>query len=133
LSVLDTRLEALQAQDQALARELAADAPTTPDTAALHAVADQLARVIATGDTDQIKALLRILIADLRVNSRAEILPTYRVGALVVCAPTSSVDRTGQLSNRAGWSQDNMVGDTGHSANRADGAEFEGWALDVGA
>jgi hypothetical protein len=24
-------------------------------------------------------------------------------------------------------------GDTGHSANRADGAEFEGWALDVGA
>jgi site-specific DNA recombinase len=59
LSALDTRLDALQAQDQALARELAADAPTTPDTAALHAVADHLAHVIATGDTDQTKALLR--------------------------------------------------------------------------
>ena len=93
LSALDTRLDALQAQDQALARELAADAPTTPDTAALHAVADQLDHVIANGDPDQTKALLRILIADLRINSRAEILPTYRVGAPVVCAPTSSVER----------------------------------------
>ena len=25
------------------------------------------------------------------------------------------------------------MGDTGHSANQADAAEFEGWALDVGA
>jgi hypothetical protein len=41
------------------------------------------------------KALLRILIADLRVNSRAEILPTYRVGAPVVCAQTSSVELVG--------------------------------------
>jgi hypothetical protein len=46
----------------------------------------------ADGDTDQTKALLRILIADLRVNSRAEVLPTYRVGPPVVCAPTSSVE-----------------------------------------
>ena len=95
LSALDTRLDALQAQDQALVRELAADTPTTPDTAALHAVADHLAQVIATGDTDQTKALLRILIADLRVNNRREILPTYRVGAPVVCAQTSSVGDTG--------------------------------------
>jgi site-specific DNA recombinase len=100
LSALDTRLDALQAQDQALARELAAEAPTTPDTAALHAVADQLAHVIAHGDIDQTKALLRILIADLRVNSRREVLPTYRVGAPVVCAQTSSVDAGGRRLNR---------------------------------
>jgi chromosome segregation ATPase len=68
LSALDTRLDALQAQDQALAHELAADMPTTPDTAALHAVADQLAHVIANGDTDQTKALLRILIAERENN-----------------------------------------------------------------
>ncbi|HEX4837820.1 MAG TPA: hypothetical protein VFV03_04775, partial [Solirubrobacteraceae bacterium] len=87
-------------EDQALARELAAEAPTTPDTAALHAVADQLADVIANGDTDQAKALLRILIADLRINSRREILLTYRVGAPVVCAQTSSVDASGRRLNR---------------------------------
>lgn len=75
-----TRLDPSKPKTQALACELAADAPTTPDTAALHAVVDQLAHVIATGDTDQTKALLRILIADLRVNSRRGIVPTYRVG-----------------------------------------------------
>jgi hypothetical protein len=80
-SALDTRLDALCGQDQTLALELAAEEPTTPDTAALHADADRLGRTIAHGDTDQAKALLRILIADLRVNSRAEILPTYRVGS----------------------------------------------------
>jgi hypothetical protein len=97
-----TRVDALQAQeDQALARELAAETPATPDTAALHAVADQLARVIANGDTDQAKTLLRILIADLRINSRAEILPTYRVGTPVVCAQTSSVEPADLKSNRS--------------------------------
>jgi hypothetical protein len=47
---------------------------------------DQLGRTITNRDPDQAKALLRILIADLRVNSRSEVLPTYRVGAPVVCA-----------------------------------------------
>jgi hypothetical protein len=52
-------------------------------------------RVIAMGALDQTKALLDILIADLRVNSRKEVLPTYRVGAPVVCAQTSSVELVG--------------------------------------
>jgi hypothetical protein len=73
--------------------------PMTPDTAALNAVADRLDQVIETGDPDQAKALLRILIAQLRVNSRSEILPTYSVGAPVVCAQTSSVGIVGALSN----------------------------------
>jgi Replication-relaxation/Recombinase zinc beta ribbon domain/Recombinase len=95
LTALDVRLDALRGQDQALARELAADIPAIPDTAALRAVADQLGQVIATGDPDRTKALLRTLIAELRVNSRSEILPTYRVGAPVVCAQTSSMEPTG--------------------------------------
>jgi Resolvase, N terminal domain len=36
-----------------------------------------------------------ILIAELRVNSHNEILPTYRVGAPVVCAQTSPVGVAG--------------------------------------
>jgi hypothetical protein len=68
--------------------------PGTPDAAALRAVADQLDHVIAHGEPEQAKALLAILIAELRVNSRNEILPTYRVGAPVVCAPNRSVEPT---------------------------------------
>jgi|HubBroStandDraft_3_1064219.scaffolds.fasta_scaffold87209_2 hypothetical protein len=68
---------------------------------ALHAVADQLDHVIEHGEPEQAKALLAILIAELRVNSRNEILPTYRVGAPVVCAPNSSVEPTDLKSNRS--------------------------------
>lgn len=91
----NTRLHALQEQDQALASELDAEAPATPDTAALQAVADQLGQTIAHGNPDQAKALLRILIAELQVNSRSEILPTYRLSAPTVCAQTSPVGDTG--------------------------------------
>jgi hypothetical protein len=80
---------------KALALEMAAGVPTTPDTATLQAVADHLEHTIAHGEPEQAKALLAILIADLRVNSRSEVLPTYRVGAPTVCAPTSSMGRAG--------------------------------------
>jgi hypothetical protein len=53
------------------------------------------------GEPEQAKALLAILIAELRVNSRNEILPTYRVGAPVVCAPNSSVGETWLCANHA--------------------------------
>ena len=56
--------------------------------------------VIAHGEPEQAKTLLAILIADLRINSRAEVLPTYRVGAPTVCAPTSSVEPTRLNANR---------------------------------
>jgi hypothetical protein len=53
-----------------------------------------LDRVVATGEPEQAKALLRILITKLQVNGRNEILPTNRVGAPTVCAPTSSMEPT---------------------------------------
>ncbi len=99
LSTLKARLDALNDQDQ-LAHDLAADTPSAPDAAALRAVADQLDHVIEHGEPEQAKALLAILIAELRVNSRNEILPTYRVGAPVACAPTSSVEPTEVNANR---------------------------------
>jgi len=83
---------------------LAADAPTTPDIATLHAVANHLEHTIASGEPEQAKALLAILIAELRVNSRAEVLPTYRLGTPTVCAPTSSMDvRERQLNLARAW------------------------------
>lgn len=66
----------------------------------MQAVADELGATIAHGDADQAKALLRILIAKLQVNSRSEILPTYRLSAPTVCAQTSSVEPTEVNTNR---------------------------------
>jgi hypothetical protein len=92
---LETRLEALREQDAELAEQLAAEAATTPDSADLEAVADQLERTIAEADPKQAKALHRLLIKELRVNGRSEILPTYRVITPEVCATPSSVGAPG--------------------------------------
>jgi hypothetical protein len=63
---------------------------TTPDRRPhrpeLGAVADELERVIAEAEPKKAKALLRVLIEELRVNGRAEILPTYCVIDHAVCA-----------------------------------------------
>jgi hypothetical protein len=87
----------LTARPAALPR--APEAATVPDNADLAAVVDQLERTIAEADPKQAKALLRLLIKELRVNGRSEILPTYRIITPEVCALPSSVGLTGQLSN----------------------------------
>jgi site-specific DNA recombinase len=95
VSALEARLDALREQDADLAQQLAPQATTSPDAAELAAVADNLETTIAAADPRQAKALLRLLIKDLRVNARSEILPTYRIVTPAVCALTSSVERTG--------------------------------------
>ena len=95
MSALETRLDALREQDAGLATELAPQAPTPPPKAELEAVADRLERVVREADPKQSKALLRLLIKELRVNGRSEILPTYRVVTPEVCALPSSVGVTG--------------------------------------
>ncbi|MGH3008391.1 MAG: recombinase family protein [Gaiellaceae bacterium] len=95
VATLETRLTDLREQDFALAAQLGTQAPTTADTANLAAVADQLEHIIGAGDPKQAKALLRLLVKDLRVNSRAEILPTYRIVNDTVCALPSSVGAAG--------------------------------------
>jgi hypothetical protein len=61
----------------------------------------QLESVIADGEPEQAKALLRILIADLRVNGRHDIQPTYRVitpdraHTAGVCATSGKVETVG--------------------------------------
>ena len=51
--------------------------------------------MLADGDPKQAKALLRLLVKDLRVNGRSEILPTYRVINDAACALPSSVGAAG--------------------------------------
>lgn len=53
------------------------------------------------GDPKQAKALLRLLITNLQINSRNEILPPYKIINPSVCAPTSSVVSTGRYTNQS--------------------------------
>jgi site-specific DNA recombinase len=92
VSTLEARLDALRAQDAQLGQQLAPKGHTSPDAADLAGVADNLEATIATADPRQAKALLRLLIKDLRVNGRSEILPTYRVVTDAVCVLPSSVE-----------------------------------------
>jgi len=55
-------------------------------TAADLAAADHPEEVIGEADPQKAKALLRLLIDKLRVNRRAELMPTYRLVTPAVCA-----------------------------------------------
>ena len=71
------------------------EAAHTPTAADLAAVADRLENVLAQGEPEQTKALLRILIAKLRVNSKTSIQPTYRIVTPEVCATSEKVETVG--------------------------------------
>lgn len=76
---LDARLEELRTQEDELALQGPQDAAPMPTLAELADVAGELERVIATAPAQQTKALLRILIAGLRINGKDDIRPTYRI------------------------------------------------------
>ncbi len=95
LAELETKRESLRDQDAALAAQLDTDTDASLDPASLAAVADQLRDTLARSEPEQTKALLRLLIKELRVNSRSEILPTYRIVTPEVCATPSSVGAAG--------------------------------------
>ena len=51
--------------------------------------------VASEGEPQKAKALLRLLIGELRVNARTEILPTYRLVTPEVCAMSEKVGGDG--------------------------------------
>jgi site-specific DNA recombinase len=91
---LQARLDTLAAQeaDLALASAEPAEAPGPKE---LAAVADRLEHVITTEPAAKSKALLRLLIDELQVNSRSEIQPTYRIVTPAVCVTSEKVERIG--------------------------------------
>ncbi|MGH2779933.1 MAG: recombinase family protein [Thermoleophilaceae bacterium] len=91
---LRDRLETLRSHKAELASRLATQANTPPDTSALVGLADQLEQIIATGNPEQAKELLRLLVKEIRVHNRRRIIPTYRVPATVRAIP-SKVGVTG--------------------------------------
>jgi site-specific DNA recombinase len=100
-SRLHARLQDLQAQEAELTLRTPDDAAQPPTPAELATVAQEIERVIADAEPQQAKALLRLLIAELRVNGRHDIQPTYRVitpdraHAAGVCATSGKVETPG--------------------------------------
>jgi site-specific DNA recombinase len=95
LTRLQARLDELRGQEAELSLQAPDEATQAPTAADLAAVADQLETVIADADPQKAKALLRLLIEELRVNDRREILPTYRLVTRAVCAMSEKVARAG--------------------------------------
>ncbi len=95
LSRLQARLEDLRAQEAELSLSTPDEAGRGPTPADLAAVADQLERVIAEGEPQKTKALLRLLIEELRVKGRTQIQPTYRLVVPAVCATSEKVELRG--------------------------------------
>src|SRR4029077_10861464 len=92
---LQTRLDDLHAQEAELSLSAPVQAAQAPTAADLAEIADALEAVTAEGDPQKAKALLQLLIDELRVNSRAEILPSYRLVTPAVCAMSEKVEAAG--------------------------------------
>jgi hypothetical protein len=94
LARLQERLEQLREQETDLV-VTTVESEQPPTRKELAAVADQLEDVILNQPSERSKALLRLLVHELRVQSRAEIQPTYRVVSPLVCTTSEKVGGTG--------------------------------------
>gem|GEM_PF-2785962 len=92
---LQARLDDLRAQEAELSLQAPDEAAHAPTAADLAEIADAIEAVSTEGDPQKAKALLRLLIDELRVNGRAEILPTYRLVTPEVCAMSEKVGAAG--------------------------------------
>jgi site-specific DNA recombinase len=95
LARLRTRLDDVQAQQAELELEAPHAANSAPTAADVAEVANLIEAVLADANPQETKPLLHLLIDELRVNSRAEILPTYRLVTPTVCAMSEKVERAG--------------------------------------
>lgn len=91
---LKDRIEALEAEERALAQRPAEGYSEPPTAADVAEWAEGLEEFLRAGSAQQRKALLRMLVKELRVMSRELILPTYKIPALVR-APEGQVELTG--------------------------------------
>ncbi len=95
LQRLQARLDDLRAQEAELSLAAPDEGTHAPTPADLAANANLLEEVLAEADPQKAKPLLRLLIDELRVNGRAEILPTYRLITPTACAMSERVGRAG--------------------------------------
>ena len=95
LERLQARLDDLHAQESELSLAAPVEGTHAATPAELAEVADLLEDVLDEANPQKTKPLLRLLIDGLRVNSRAEILPTSRLITPAVCAMSEKVEAAG--------------------------------------
>jgi site-specific DNA recombinase len=100
IGALQQRLDSLAAEEISLSRRGHDDDAGLTTAGDLAKWAQDLPGLLLAGSAQQRKALLRKLIKELRVISRDEIVPTYKIPALVR-APMGQVEGTGHNSNLA--------------------------------
>jgi site-specific DNA recombinase len=94
IAKLRTRIDALVAEEASLVRKAAEDGSDAPSAVDVAEWARNLGTLLRAGTAQQRKALFRLLVKELRVMSREEILPTYKIPALVR-APEGQVGLAG--------------------------------------
>ena len=95
LARLQTRLDDLHAQHAELSLSTPHAATQAPTAVELANVAEQLEKLLTRGEPEKAKALIRELVAELKVNGKTEILPSYYLNAAPVCATSEKVGRVG--------------------------------------
>ena len=98
IAKLKARIDALIAEEASLAQGASEAAPKASSATDVAEWARDLGTLLRAGTAQQRKALFRLLVKELRVMSRQEIRPTYKIPALVR-APEGQVDPRGCYSN----------------------------------
>ena len=105
IAKLNARIDALIAEEAAISQQ-ASDGSQAPNAVDVAEWARDLGTLLRSGSPQQRKALFRLLVKELRVMSREDILPTYKIPALVRAPegvevrgfePLSLGDRSGLL------------------------------------
>jgi site-specific DNA recombinase len=78
LAQLKARSAQLRARRDDLAEQVAA-VPGTPPAATLRQVADRIADIVASGSHSQRKALIEVLIAQIKITGPGRIVPVFRI------------------------------------------------------
>ncbi len=94
IAKLKARIDSLVAEEASLARRAAEQSSEALSPIDVTEWARDLGALLRAGSAQQRKAVFRLLVKELRVMSREEIRPTYRVPALVR-APDGQVDLRG--------------------------------------
>ena len=94
IAKLKARIDALMAEEASLNQQTAEGVSDAPSAIEVAEWAKDLGMLLRAGTVQQRKALFRLLLKELRVMSREEILPTYKIPALVR-APEGQVDPRG--------------------------------------
>jgi site-specific DNA recombinase len=94
IAKLTAQIDALIAEEASLAQQDSEGVPEGPSAVEVAEWARDLGTFLRAGTAQQRKALFRLLVRELRVMSKDEILPTYKIPALVR-APEGQVDPRG--------------------------------------